>query len=152
MILELPPSKWELQQNTSLETKEGLLGDGYTLTGGVPFSLRGDFNLTSPGLTELEFTELWELIKSYAGFQTFEWRPFDYLEYKAYVFTEPKASHQGEGMWEVGVTLKEIAPFMDFVDPLSLITTNPFPQPIDPTDPPPSESVIIIGQAFPRYF
>lgn len=24
--------------------------------------------------------------------------------------------------------------------------------PIDPTDPPPSESVIIIGQAFPRYF
>ena len=122
-ILELPPFKWELQKVTNIDSSEGVLGDGYTLKGATPYSRREDFILTFPGLTDYQYVELWGLIKSYSGVDTFEWRPFIWLEYKTYIFTEPKATNQGVNVWEISVTLKEIAPApLGVIDPLSLIT------------------------------
>ena len=108
-ILQLPPVKWDLTKARKIESSGDDLGDGYSLTGTIPFSGRDTFNITIPGLTLIEFGELWEIIKDFAGYKTFEWREFDWQDYKTYVFDgEPQAINQGEGCWEIRVTLKEI--------------------------------------------
>ena len=110
-ILELPPVKWELTKVKKIESNGDELGDGYTLTGSVPFSGRNTFNITIPGLTTVKFNEIWAIIKDFAGYKTFEWREFDWQDYKTYVFDgEPQVILQGLDCWELRLILKETIP------------------------------------------
>ena len=107
-ILELPPVKWELTKVKKIESNGDGLGDGYTLTGSIPFSGRNTFNITIPGLTTVKFNEIWAIIKDFAGYKTFEWREFSWQDYKTYVFdSEPQAIPQGLDCWELRLILKE---------------------------------------------
>lgn len=110
-ILELPPVKWELTKVKKIESNGDGLGDGYTLTGSVPFSGRNTFNITIPGLTTVKFNEIWAIIKDFAGYKTFEWREFSWQGYKTYVFdSEPQVIPQGLDCWELRLILKETRP------------------------------------------
>ena len=107
-ILELPPVKWELTKVKKIESNGDGLGDGYTLTGSIPFSGRNTFNITIPGLTTVKFNEIWATIKDFAGYKTFEWREFSWQDYKTYVFdSEPQVIPQGLDCWELRLILKE---------------------------------------------
>jgi hypothetical protein len=107
-ILNLPPVKWEFQKEHTEEFNAGTLGDGYELTGKIPFSERDNYTLTFPKLTDYEFYELLDLISAYAGYENFQWREFDWQEYKTYVFESPSFNPQGKDCWELSVNLKEI--------------------------------------------
>ena len=110
-ILELPPVKWELTKVKKIESNGDGLGDGYTLTGSIPFSGRNTFNITIPGLTTVKFNEIWAIIKDFAGYKTFEWREFSWQDYKTYVFdSEPQVIPQGQDCWELRLILKEMRP------------------------------------------
>lgn len=108
-ILTLPLVKWDLTKDKKIESNGDFLGDGYSLTGTIPFSGRDTFSITLPGLTTLQFEEIWATIKDFAGYKTFEWREFSWQEYKTYVFDgEPQVIPQGQDCWEINLTLKEI--------------------------------------------
>lgn len=109
-ILQLPPVKWgDLTKAKKIESNGDDLGDGYSLTGTIPFSSRDTFTITIPGLSLIEFNEIWAIIKDFAGYKTFEWREFDWQNYKTYVFDgEPQVINQGQDCLELRLTLKEI--------------------------------------------
>ena len=108
-ILNLPPGQWEIIKTTTIENNEGLLGDGYTLTGAIPFSQRDSITLVFAGLGDAAFTSLWATIKNFEGAGAFEWREFEWMPFKTYVFDgEPRTTNRGAGCWDVSVTLKEI--------------------------------------------
>jgi hypothetical protein len=107
--LELPPAKWGITKEKTFESNMGSLGDGYSLTGAIPFSGRDVFTLTISGISDLEFTEIWSIIKDSGGYKVFRWREFDWQDYKNYVFDrEPSSLRQGENCWEIRVVLREI--------------------------------------------
>ena len=127
-ILELPPVKWELTKVKKIESNGDGLGDGYTLTGSVPFSGRDTFNITIPGLTTVKFNEIWAIIKDFAGYKTFGWREFSWQDYKTYVFDgEPQVIPQGLDCWELRLILKETSPSpSEFIGVIRMTCDNEF--------------------------
>lgn len=106
--LHLPPVKWDLQKSRTEQMQGGSLGDGYDLLGKVPFSERDDWSLVFPGLSQIQFQEVWGIIQTFAGYENFEWREFEWQETRTYAFDDPSANPYGSDCWEISVTLREI--------------------------------------------
>ncbi|MEH1786906.1 MAG: hypothetical protein V7L23_15340 [Nostoc sp.] len=107
-ILTLPPVQWQFQESVEVTTNPTLLGDGYSLTGAVPFSDRTNYNIVFPGLTFSEFNTVLTTFKSFSGWQTFQWRALDSLPYRTYATANISMAHNGNDTWIITVTLQEI--------------------------------------------
>ena len=83
------------------------LGDGYHFDSRVTDSTREEWSLQANGLTLTEATAIATTLESYAGYQSFQWRPDSSTAYKSFWCTQFDLSEEAPDLWQISLQIQE---------------------------------------------
>lgn len=83
------------------------LGDGYHFDSRARDSNREEWSLQANGLSTAEAGAIAATMETYAGYQSFQWRPDSTATYKSFWCTQFDLSEEAPNLWQISLQLQE---------------------------------------------